>query len=91
VVLARELGNKPRIIVAAEPARGLDLEATRFVHERLITAAGDGAAVLLITSDLDEAFALADTIHVIYRGKLSERMTPQEASGRVARLMAGVV
>jgi len=90
VVLARELGNKPRIIVAAEPTRGLDLEATRFVHERLTTSADDGAAVLLFTSDLDEAFTLADTIQVIYRGNLSERMTPEEAHGRVARLMGGV-
>ena len=90
VVLARELGTKPRVIVAAEPTRGLDLDATQFVHERLTGAAADGAAILLITSDLDEAFALAHTIHVIYRGQLSERMTPAEASQRVARLMAGV-
>jgi ABC-type uncharacterized transport system ATPase subunit len=46
--------------------------------------------VLIITSDLDEAFALADAIHVIYRGTLSERMTTAEAAGRVANLMAGV-
>jgi simple sugar transport system ATP-binding protein len=90
VVLARELGTKPRIIVAAEPTRGLDLEATRFVHDRLREAATGGAAILLITSDLDEAFALADAMHVIYRGKLSERMTPEEASARVASLMAGI-
>jgi simple sugar transport system ATP-binding protein len=90
VVLARELGARPRVIIAAEPTRGLDLEATQFVHERLTAAAADGAAILLITSDLDEAFALADAIHVIYRGVLSERMTPGEATQRVARLMAGV-
>ncbi len=90
VVLARELDRRPEIIVAAEPTRGLDLDATRFVHERLRDAAGAGAAILLITSDLDEAFALADAMQVIYRGKLSERMTPEEASSRVAGLMAGV-
>lgn len=90
VVLARELDRRPEIIIAAEPTRGLDLEATRFVHERLHEAASAGAAILLITSDLDEAFALADTLQVIYRGKLSERMTPNEAASRVANLMAGV-
>ncbi len=90
VVLARELDRRPEIIIAAEPTRGLDLEATRFVHERLRDAASAGAAILLITSDLDEAFALADALQVIYRGKLSERMTPNEASSRVANLMAGV-
>ena len=90
VLLARELGRHPEIIIAAEPTRGLDLEATRFVHERLRAASASGAATLLITSDLDEAFALADAIHVIYRGTLSPRMNPDEASDRVANLMAGV-
>ena len=91
VVLARELDRRPEIIVAAEPTRGLDLEATSFVHGRLRAAAAAGAAILLITSDLDEAFELADAMQVIYRGKLSARMTAEEASSRVANLMAGVV
>ncbi len=90
VVLARELDRRPEVIVASEPTRGLDIEATRFVHEQLRVAAIAGAAILLITSDLDEAFALADGIHVIYRGRLSERMTPEEAADRVGTLMAGV-
>jgi general nucleoside transport system ATP-binding protein len=90
VILARELDRRPGIIVAAEPSRGLDIEATRFVHEQLRAAAAAGAAILLITSDLDEAFALADAMHVIYRGTLSERMTTSEASERVANLMGGV-
>jgi ABC-type uncharacterized transport system ATPase subunit len=90
VVLARELDRKPELLIASEPTRGLDIEATRFVHEQLRATAGGGAAVLLITSDLDEAFALADGIHVIYRGTLSPRMTADEASGRVATLMAGL-
>jgi len=90
VILARELDRAPELIVAAEPTRGLDIDATRFVHEQLRSAANRGAKIVLITSDLDEAFALADEIQVIYRGKLSERMTPSEASERVASLMAGV-
>jgi simple sugar transport system ATP-binding protein len=90
VILARELDRKPQVIVAAEPTRGLDIEATRFVHEQLRNAAGEGAAVLLITSDLDEAFSLAGAIQVIYRGRLSARMSRDEAAGRVANLMAGV-
>jgi len=79
----------PRL-VAAEPTRGLDIEATRFVHDQLRAAAEQGAEIMLITSDLDEAFALADTIQVIYRGKLSDPMTPSEAAENVASLMAGV-
>jgi simple sugar transport system ATP-binding protein len=90
VILARELERKPEIIVAAEPTRGLDIEATRFVHDELRAAAARGAAILLITSDLDEAFALGDAIHVIYRGVLSARLTPDEAASQAPRLMAGV-
>jgi simple sugar transport system ATP-binding protein len=90
VVLARELDRDPTMIVAAEPTRGLDLDATRFVHDQLRRAASNGASIVLITSDLDEAFALADEIQVIYRGSLSPRMTPAEAASRVAGLMAGL-
>jgi simple sugar transport system ATP-binding protein len=90
VILARELERKPEIIVAAEPTRGLDIEATRFIHDELRAAAARGAAILLITSDLDEAFALGDAIHVIYRGMLSARLTPGEAASQAPRLMAGV-
>ncbi len=90
VILARELERKPKKILAAEPTRGLDIEATAFVHAQLRAAADDGASILLITSDLDEAFALADVIQVIYRGRLSERLTPAEALERAGSLMAGV-
>jgi simple sugar transport system ATP-binding protein len=90
VILARELERHPEIIVAAEPTRGLDIEATSFVHDELRAAAARGAAILLITSDLDEAFALGDAIHVIYRGTLSPRLTPDEAAVRAPQLMAGV-
>jgi simple sugar transport system ATP-binding protein len=91
VILARELERKPEIIIAAEPSRGLDIEATRFVHSELRASAARGAAILLITSDLDEAFALGDAIHVIYRGKLSPRLTPAEAAEQAPQLMGGVV
>jgi simple sugar transport system ATP-binding protein len=90
VILARELDRKPLLLVAAEPTRGLDIESTRFVHDELRVAAAHGSAVLLITSDLDEAFALADALHVIYRGRLSERLSPVEAAERAPGLMAGV-
>ena len=90
VILARELDRKPDLLIASEPTRGLDIEAARFVHEQLRAAAAGGAGVVLITSDLDEAFAIADAIQVIYRGKLSPRMTPDEARLRVAALMAGI-
>jgi len=90
LILARELDRHPDTIVASEPTRGLDAESTRFVHDRLRAAAANGAKVFLITSDLDEAFALGDAIQVIYRGRLSEPMTPEEAAARAGQLMAGL-
>lgn len=90
VLLARELDRRPQLIVAAEPTRGLDVESAAFVHRNLLAAASSGTAIVLITSDLDEAFALADTLHVINRGSLSAPMTPDEARANVARLMAGI-
>src|SRR3954452_7135665 len=68
VILVRELSRKPRMILAAAPTRGLENEATAAEPEQLRTAADAGASILLITSDLDEAFALAGSIRVIYRG-----------------------
>jgi simple sugar transport system ATP-binding protein len=90
VILARELDGEPERIIASEPTRGLDLESTRFVREQLREAAARGAKIVLITSDLDEAFELAGSIQVIYRGVLSDRMTPAVAAERVAKLMAGL-
>ena len=90
LLLARELDRQPEIIVAAEPTRGLDIESTRFVHEQLRAAAQRGAAILMITSDLDEAFSLADGIHVIYRSRLGDRLAPAEAAQRAGMLMAGL-
>ncbi len=90
VVLARELDRRPAVIVAAEPTRGLDIAATRFVHEQLRLAAAAGSGILLMTSDLDEAFALASVMYVIYRGHLSDPLTPRDAAMQVGPLMAGV-
>jgi general nucleoside transport system ATP-binding protein len=90
VLLARELSINPNVIVASEPTRGLDAEATRFVHDRLRDAAAGGATIYVITSDLDEAFALGETIQVIYRGRLSEKLSPEEAAEKAPRLMAGL-
>ena len=90
VVLARELDRRPELIIAAEPTRGLDIAAAAFVHEELRKAAAAGAGLLVITSDLDEAFALADIVHVIYRGTLTAPLPPAAAAANIGSLMAGV-
>ena len=71
IILGRALEPGPRIILANQPVRGLDIGAVTFVHSRLIAARDAGAAVLLISEDLDEVLALSDVIHVISEGRLS--------------------
>jgi general nucleoside transport system ATP-binding protein len=70
VVLAREFSENPDLLIAAQPTRGLDIGAAQFVHERLIEKRGTGAAILLVSAELDEIFALSDRIAVIYEGQI---------------------
>ena len=91
IVLARELSRKPRTIVAAQPTRGLDIGAAEYVREQLILQRNEGTAVLLISEDLDEIFALSDRIAVIYEGKIMGILPRNLATkGDVGLLMAGV-
>jgi len=71
LILGRALEAEPRIILAVQPVRGLDIGAVTYVQSRLIAARDAGAAVLLISEDLDEILTLADVIHVISEGRLS--------------------
>lgn len=70
VVVARALSFEPLAVVAADPARGLDIGATQFVHQQLRAAADTGTPVLLISTDLDEILRLSDRIGVLYEGRL---------------------
>ena len=70
LVLAREFGRVPRVVLAHSPSRGLDVRASAEVHARLLAARDAGAAVLLISEDLDEVLALADRVGVMARGRI---------------------
>jgi simple sugar transport system ATP-binding protein len=91
VVLAREISRDPRVIIAAQPTRGLDIGATEYVREQLLEQRRKGCAVLLISEDLDEILALSDRIAVIYEGQIMD-IVPREAATpeRLGLLMAGV-
>jgi simple sugar transport system ATP-binding protein len=92
IVLARELSRRPRTIIAAQPTRGLDIGAAEYVREQLILQRNEGTAVLLISEDLDEIFALSDRIAVIYEGKIMGILSREEATKeKVGLLMAGVL
>ena len=71
LILGRVLERDPRVILANQPTRGLDIGAVTYVHEKLLDARSRGAAVLLISEDLEEITALSDVIHVISEGRLS--------------------
>jgi simple sugar transport system ATP-binding protein len=76
LVMARELAREPRVVVAENPTRGLDIRATEAIHARFRAAAASGAAVLVYSSDLDEVLALADRVLVATRGTISEVPRP---------------
>ncbi len=87
LILGRNLIDRPHILLAAQPARGLDEGAVAAVHERILDARRQGTAVLLISEDLDEVMALADRIQAIVGGRLSPPIPAEEASARKLGLM----
>jgi simple sugar transport system ATP-binding protein len=90
VVLARELSSRPRVIIAANPTRGLDVGATEAVRALLIRAASEGVGILLISEDLDEILMLADRIAVMYEGRIVGVVHRSEADvHQLGLMMAG--
>jgi ABC-type uncharacterized transport system ATPase subunit len=89
-IAARATTHVPALIVAAQPTWGLDVGAVAFVHQQLLDAAARGAAVLLISEDLDEITLLADRIAVIHAGRLTEaRAASAWTRGAIGLAMAG--
>jgi general nucleoside transport system ATP-binding protein len=90
VVLARELARNPRVLLAAQPTRGLDISAIEFVHRRLIEQRDAGVAVLLISTELDEVLALSDRIAVMYEGQIAEVFEAKDVDvNKLGLVMAG--
>ena len=90
LILGRNLIDHPKILIAAQPARGLDEGAVAAVHERILAARRAGTAVLLISEDLDEVMALADRIQAIVGGRLSPPVAAERADARgLGLMMAG--
>lgn len=91
VVIARELSRQPRVILAAQPTRGLDIGATEYVRQQLIEQRKEGTAILLISEDLDEILSLSDRIAVIYEGQIMDIVPREQATPeKLGLLMAGV-
>ena len=92
LILARVLDRKPRLILANQPTRGLDIGAQTEVQRRLLVAREAGAGVLLISEDLDELMTLSDRIAVMYAGRLSDALPADGLDrGTLGMMMAGHV
>ncbi len=92
VVLGRELSGSPKLIIANQPTRGLDVGSIEFVHRTLVDARDRGAAVLLISVELDEILALSDRILVLFRGRIAGEFQDEQATKeQLGILMAGGV
>jgi simple sugar transport system ATP-binding protein len=89
VILARELGREHKVLVASQPTRGLDVGSIEFVHRRIVEQRDKGVAVLIVSAELDEIYALADRIAVIYEGKITGFRPPTVPAEELGLLMAG--
>jgi len=91
VVLGRELTRQPRVLVVEQPTRGLDVGATEYVRRQLLHERDRGAAILLITADLEEIQALSDRIAVIYKGEIMGTIQAEGADIQsLGLMMAGM-
>ncbi len=92
MIVAREIATNPRVLVAAQPTRGLDVGATEFIHETLIEMRERGVGILLVSAELDEIISLADRIAVIFEGRIVGFRDSSEADAQeLGLLMAGQV
>jgi len=89
VILAREVGREHKVLIASQPTRGLDVGSIEFVHRRIIEQRDHGVAVVIVSSELDEIYALADRIAVMYEGKITGFRDPDVPAAELGRLMAG--
>jgi simple sugar transport system ATP-binding protein len=89
VVLAREIGRDPRVLLAAQPTRGLDVGAIEFVHRRLVEERDKGRAILLVSLELDEILSLSDRILVLYEGRIVGEYGPDVSEETLGIAMTG--
>jgi general nucleoside transport system ATP-binding protein len=89
VILAREVGREHKVLIASQPTRGLDVGSIEFVHRRIVEQRDHGVAVVIVSSELDEIYALADRIAVMYEGRITGFRDPDVPAAELGRLMAG--
>ena len=91
MIVAREFSRKPRLLIASQPTRGIDVGSIEFIHQRIIEQRDEGAAVLLVSAELDEIMALSDRIAVMYKGRIIDTLDANTATReQLGLLMAGI-
>lgn len=90
VIIARELSREGRLLIAAQPTRGIDVGSIEFIHQQIVAERDRGAAVLLVSAELDEIMALSDRIAVMYHGRIAATLPAASATREeLGLLMAG--
>jgi ABC-type uncharacterized transport system ATPase subunit len=89
VVLAREVSREPKVLIAAQPTRGLDVGAIEFVHRRLVEERDQGRAILLVSFELDEVLSLSDRILVLFEGRFAGEYSPDVSEEELGIAMTG--
>ena len=91
LIVGREFSDDIKLLIAAQPTRGIDIGAIEFIHRRILEQRDKGAAVLLVSAELDEILGLSDRIAVLYDGKIMDVVDAQEANReQIGLLMAGI-
>ncbi|NBO68718.1 MAG: hypothetical protein EBV40_07795, partial [Actinobacteria bacterium] len=90
VIVARELSRDIRLVLAAQPTRGIDVGSIEYIHEQIVKERDAGTAILIVSTELDEVMALSDRLLVMYRGKIVADLDPKKVSHMdVGLYMAG--
>jgi ABC-type uncharacterized transport system ATPase subunit len=91
MIVAREFSRKPRLLIASQPTRGIDVGSIEFIHQQIVQQRDEGTAVLLVSAELDEIMALSDRIAVMYRGHIIDTVDAHIATReQLGLLMAGI-
>ena len=91
LIMARELSRQPKVLIAAQPTRGVDIGATEYIHQRLLQQREEGTAIFLISEDLDEITELSDRIAVLYEGRIMGIVERDQATlEQIGLMMAGI-
>jgi simple sugar transport system ATP-binding protein len=90
VIVAREFGRDVKLVIASQPTRGLDVGSIEYIHERIVEERDEGAAILIVSTELDEVMALSDRVLVMYRGKIVAEVDPKQTTAAdIGLYMAG--